>query len=59
MFSPFSSQLRNEVNKFLFLINVYLLIASVKMIVIRNRTTMSLFSSIGIPPVFIVTKWSS
>ena len=39
--------------------NVDLLIASVKMITIKNRTTMSLFSGIGIPPAVIVTRWSS
>jgi len=37
--------------------NVDVLIASVKMISIKHRAIMSLFSGIGVPPVVIVTRW--
>jgi len=39
--------------------NIDFLIASLKMITIKNRTTMSLFSGIEIPLAVIVTKSSS
>ena len=37
--------------------NVDVLIGSVKMITIKKRTIMFLFSGIGVPPVVIVTRW--
>jgi len=39
--------------------NVDFLTVSVKVITIKNRTIVSLFSGICVPPAVIITRWSS